>query len=195
MPEIRQLLSRILSTVAVLAQGLILDYYIIHYNGSTWAPWIVADVVTVLAMITAFVYSKRYFVRYDQVEQDENHRKVEKDWKEGDKVPRPPAILPLGYLSWLVYSSLLVARIVVIFKTFGSNLNGEEFWGTNLLEFVIAGTAGIFAFMLAGRTRRPTASQKVCLKFLQSHVLLEIIDSVEFMTILFTAEHNLMIPE
>ncbi|OQV18688.1 hypothetical protein BV898_07317 [Hypsibius exemplaris] len=186
--------ARLAAVLAIITQGAILDYYLIHYNGAAWAPWIIADVVAVVVFLWCFLYAQRYFETYDRLEQDENRRRTTQEWKKGPKIPRAPAILPLVYLGWLVYSSMLVARIVVIFKSFGSTLSGEKFLGTNLLEFVIAGTAGIFAFILAARSRKPTASQKVCLKFLQYHVLLEIIDSVEFLTILFTAEHTLMIP-
>ncbi|OQV24084.1 hypothetical protein BV898_02038 [Hypsibius exemplaris] len=183
--------------LAILVQGGILDYYLIHHNGWTWAPWIAADVVCVAAIFCCIYYSRRYYDKYDREVQDEKDLELTQGWKdlEEPKVARgAPATLPLAYIGWLVYSGLLVARIVMIFKTFGSTISGEEVWGTNMLEFVIGGTAGIFAFLLATVDRKPTPSQKVCLKFLQHHVLLEIIDSVEFLTILFTAEHKLTLP-
>lgn len=138
----RQIITRVLSILAFLSQAVILDYYIISKMGSAWAPCIIADVITIIVMIWSFIYAHRYFALYDALEHDENRQFACDDGKSKARSgpgPKTIGILPFIYLTWFVYSCFLAAKIAIIFKTFGSELSGEEVWGTNLLEFVIAG--------------------------------------------------------
>ncbi|GAU95543.1 hypothetical protein RvY_07144 [Ramazzottius varieornatus] len=213
----REYVFPVLTIVFVTAQHAILDYYLfVHQAFGTWedlVPWIIADVVIVCVLSCIFYYNWKYTRHEIQLRSNRNSSDLLSSYgqasnggknhhvgsmgsfqRQESRLDREFATLPAMYIGWLAYSALLVAKIIAIFKTFGSSLDGKTLWGTNELEFIVTGTAGIFAFLIASRKRTSTPSQKVCLKFLQSHVLLEIIDCVEFLTILFTAEHHLHLP-
>lgn len=133
----RELVTRLLSIASVLVQAVILDYYIISRNGIAWAPCIISDVITIAVMVCSFVFAHRYVEQHDAWEQDEN--KLLEQGRKKQTSERVAGILPFIYCAWFVYSCFLTMKIAIIFKTFGSDLSGEQVWGTNLLEFVIAG--------------------------------------------------------
>ena len=162
----REVVFPLSTLICVVLQGATLDYYLfIHRAFCTWedlVPWIVGDIAVVCVLTSVFWYSRKYTLReaglrsarvssdvlssygqhgngheYKGIQRSESHKEI--------------AALPVMYIGWLVYSGLLVAKIVAIFKTFGPSLDGKTFWGTNELEFLITGTAGIFAFFVASK--------------------------------------------
>ncbi|XP_055336870.1 uncharacterized protein LOC129587252 [Paramacrobiotus metropolitanus] len=97
--------------------------------------------------------------------------------------------LPLAYISWAVYAGVLIAKMQVILVTFGSTLNPNMLFGSNMLELAFVSTAGVFAFVVSGHKRIPRhqKGQKTVIDYMKGRVLMDIIDSVELLEYVYEA--------
>lgn len=99
------------------------------------------------------------------------------------------APLPCGYVTWGFYSVVLVARLCVFFKYFARTLPTSGVFGTNGLKAVIAGSAAIYALLVASHHCDANASnQYFYIKYMEKTVAFEILDSVQLLSILFVEE-------
>ena len=79
--------------------------------------------------------------------------------------------LPLTYIGWTLYALVLVAKMLVIFLTFGEKLSVHEVLGSNMLELAFAMTAAIFALVVSGHKSVPkNTHQKPVIRWMQNHV-------------------------
>ena len=170
-----QIPMRILCTFLVLLQGAVLDYYLVTYKNKYWYSWIVADVALFFTFFMAFVISYRHLI-------------LAKESKE-QKTRIQTGPLPLGYFAWLVYSSLLAARVAIIFKDIAFRLNEEDFFGPNTLKIAISSAAFIFLFLLLTHHNAETDSlRKVFINELTGTVVFDVLDSVDVLDVLFDHE-------
>lgn len=166
---------RILCTVLVLLQGAVLDYYLVYHKNYYWCSWIVADVALFFTFFMAFVISYRHLIVAK--ESAEKH------------TPIQTGPLPLGYFAWLVYSSLLAARVALIFKDIAFKLNEEDFFGPNTLKISISSAAFVFLFLLLTHHNAETDSlRKVFINELTGTVVFDVLDSVDILDVLFDHE-------
>ncbi|GAU92387.1 hypothetical protein RvY_04472 [Ramazzottius varieornatus] len=95
--------------------------------------------------------------------------------------------LPLSYVSWAFYSIILTSKMLVIFLTFGDELNERLLFGTNMLELAFVATAGVFGLVLVSHRKVPKkrANQRLVINYMQNQALMDIIDSVEMLYFLF----------
>ncbi|OWA51902.1 hypothetical protein BV898_16363 [Hypsibius exemplaris] len=182
MVPLRKLIHCSLAVLLIILQAACLDYYLITLNRETYGlaflAWIVADCF----VVGTFVFTDYLAVQY--VKRQAALQDPGTDSSEGTLL-RHMSILPYGWARWLIYSFVLVAKIVTAFKTFGPSLSDEHIGEINLMEFTIGGTAGVFMLMLEGTEKLTTNAQKHYVRWMQNYVLLEIIDCVEFLTLLF----------
>ncbi|GAU89640.1 hypothetical protein RvY_02169 [Ramazzottius varieornatus] len=187
----RKIFHHILALLLIAIQAAVLNYFLISLNadadyGRYLYFWIAADIVVVVSFIASFYYGLRYGKAHeDDLKYSPTNPEQAKD---PHHLPlRHLGVLPYGWLSWLVYSVVLVAKIVTCFKTFGSRLTSEHKIHVNFLEFTLGGTAAVFIAFLNGTCELSNYTQKHYLRWMQHYVLLELIDCVEFLTLLFSS--------
>lgn len=166
---------RILCTALVLLQGVVLDYYLVHYKNKYWYSWVVADVALFFTFFMAFVISYRHMI----IANESKSKKT--------RIQTGP--LPLGYFAWLVYSCLLAARVAIIFKDIAWRLKEEDFFGPNTLKIGIASAAFVFLFLLLTHHNAETDSlRKIFINELTGTVVFDVLDSVDVLDVLFDHE-------
>lgn len=170
--SMQQIPMRILCTVLVLLQGFVLDYYLVTYKNKYWYSWIVADVALFFTFFMAFVISYRHLLLANNSKEQ--------------KIRIQTGPLPLGYFAWLVYSSLLAARVAIIFKDIAYKLNEEDFFGPNTLKIAISSAAFVFLFLLLTHHNAETDSlRKILINELTGTVVFDVLDSVDVLDVLF----------
>lgn len=117
--------------------------------------WIIADILTLAAYVYFNVKAIKYFVIMYSI----------------DPSPTPKkeiGLLPYAFMTWLVYSIFLVAKVVAMFKSFARELPAEGWMGTNMMKVAIGLAAAIFALLIAGHHRSKASERhKFCLKWMQ----------------------------
>ena len=170
-----QIPTRVLCLVLIILQGGVLDYYLVIYKDIDWVSWILADIAVILVFITAFIISYRHL----QLAKDAVIRNI----------PMQTGALPLGYLAWFVYSSLLAVRVAIIFKDFAYDLKEEDFFGPNTLKFNIALAAFVFMLLLlCHHDAEVSSNRKHIIAELTGTVVFDVLDSVDVLDVLFDKE-------
>lgn len=89
---------------------------------------------------------------------------------------------PLAYFSWIVYSAILIAKIVTLFRAeIPQKLQKEDFFGPQLFKFAIGVSALVFSLIVAVHKNtkldplRNTSLNNLCYR-----IALEILDSVSY---------------
>lgn len=173
--------TRIICTVIVIFQCVILDYYLVSHKGYAWLAFILADLAVVFVFVAAFVISYRHLL----MSRESSTQMTEVR----------PGSLPLGYIAWGVYSLALVARIVVIFRTFVFNLSESDFFGPNLLKLSLSLSSPIFLLLLMTHNNAPiTSPRRQYIEEITGNVPLDILDSVEILDVLFTQQSRILLP-
>ena len=117
--------------------------------------WIAADIAVLVAYICFNFMAVKYFVVMQSI----------------DPSPSPKkeiGLLPYAFITWLVYSVFLVAKVAVMFKSFARELPAEGWMGTNMMKVAIGLAAAIFALLIAGHHRSKASERhKFCLKWMQ----------------------------
>lgn len=98
--------------------------------------------------------------------------------------------LPLAYLSWALYSSVLIAKMMVTFFSFGELLDSNLLLGSNMLELAFVSTAAVFALIVSSHKQIPRGQklQKTVIAYMQGRVLMDIIDSVELLEFVYAPD-------
>ncbi|XP_013419714.1 transmembrane protein 121B-like [Lingula anatina] len=182
----REVITRIVSILLVLLQGGILDTLLYLHYGGNWFCWFVADAVSAILFAVAFVVAVEHYRKTKN-----NRRESESHLCHG----RALGLLPLGYVAWFTYSGLVVPRVVLIFKHIAAGLDEDDILGPNFLKTALALTAPIFLLMvLSQHNKRQTLERRHYIQTLVAAVPFDILDSVEFLEILFVQESRLVLP-
>ncbi|XP_055351519.1 uncharacterized protein LOC129597854 [Paramacrobiotus metropolitanus] len=99
--------------------------------------------------------------------------------------------LPLAYISWAIYSSILIGKMLVILLRHGQQLDVKLLFKSNMLELAFVSTACVFAFVVLGHKQIPRGQeqQRAVISYLTGRVLMDIIDSVELLNFLYDDGH------
>ena len=103
---------------------------------------------------------------------------------------------PLGYLSWFCYSSVLVAKIVVIFKSEIINFSDDDFsvLGSQMMTLNLGLTALVFFLLVKGHhDSLPGSYSTVYISSLIHGTTMEIFDSIYFLSILYVDGTDIML--
>ncbi|OQV24527.1 hypothetical protein BV898_01588 [Hypsibius exemplaris] len=182
-----ELAVRVFTGILIVAQACLLDYFMVTAQGLPALGWIVADLQVLVVFVCCNYMAIRYFFRM-------HHQK-----KTVSPAPEM-GLLPYAFIIWISYSIVLMAKVAYMFKTFARSLPAEYtamegYFGTNMMKIAIGLSAGIFALLIAGHHRsRASQRHRFCLKWMQSHVVFELLDTVEFLSILFINEDQLLVP-
>ncbi|KAK2723165.1 uncharacterized protein LOC136033961 [Artemia franciscana] len=104
--------------------------------------------------------------------------------------------LPMVYTSWLLYSIILVTKVAVMFKAEIPNIiQPTDVFGPQLLKVSIASSSVIFILLVAGHhdANINTFRSQFILNLCKS-VAFEIMDSVDFLTILILSLSRITLP-
>lgn len=177
----------------LILQASILNYYIIQYYKSSVGPyfWFIGDFICLFIFAGTLTTSYRYLTRCKEC----HPCKGDKSFYLSPKriVANFPisklGMLPLSYVSWFLYSCLLLAKVVLIFKSeIPEQVKPEEAFGPQLLQIAIALSGIIFLLLVEGHNWAERGSPRysyvtgVCGK-----TGIEILDTVSLLGILLTA--------
>lgn len=176
--------------VAVVFQGSTLDFYLIQHNqGSVaWYFWFLADFLVLIGIMSAVFLARRHFRRSAPSPDQPDDATPE---------PEPPHPIlgrfPLCYTSWLLYSLLLVAKVVLLFRMdVAQVLKDDDRYGAQFLKAVVAVAAVIFLLLVESHNEAgATSEQRTYLHSLCTGTTFEVLDSVTFLGLLFPNETHL----
>jgi len=171
--RIYHILGRIILIATLAVQFGILDYYLIHYNSLLWSLWLIADVVILLLFVFTVIISYRHLERRPTKPQT-----------------NPPSRqhfgeLPLTYVSWLVYSIILSAKVCCLYALPDSivlQLNEKYFFGPNMLRTAISlASIVIYMLVLTSHDARSHSRQNAFIQTIVGSVYLDVLDTSEFL--------------
>lgn len=184
------LVLRLLDTALLLglciAQGSLLNFLIIYHRQQSHVVylWFLADFVVVMAFVGALSTSYRRIYR-------QMRRALKSILPIGLDLP-VYGVLPLGYLSWLLYSCVLTAKIVVVFRLgIAANLGKEGLFNSQLLKIVIGGGASLVFLLLVNAHQppsNPNDDSRSYMAALCTGTAFEIFDAIAFLELLFVNE-------
>ena len=102
---------------------------------------------------------------------------------------------PLGYLSWFCYSSVLVAKIVVIFKSEIINFADSDYavLGSQMMTLNLGFSALVFFLLVKGHHDSvPNSYEASYISSLIQGTTLEIFDSTSFLSVLYVDTTDIM---
>ena len=185
-----QVLFRVGCILILILQSSIYDYFLAKHHGAHWASWIVADFFVLVMFLAALILSFIYF------------RIIERGYRTSHVLLSPTSSvhrymgeLPLGYLAWGVYSAVMVSKLVIIFKTIAPYLEEKQLFGPNLLKATIALSAVVFLLLImCSSDAPPFTERRAYIDRLIAGSTLDIVDTTEFIEVLFTEESRLLLP-
>ena len=175
-------------------QSCVLNYYIISRAKDSLKAyfWFAADFVILFLFIGSLAIAHRYlhYKRRDRTGQFPYSPKR--------LIPHYPrsklGILPLSYCSWIVYATVVVAKIVVIFTSeIPNTLQPTDRWGPQLLKIAIASSGAIFMLLVEGHhDAEPTSARNTYIRLLCGSTAYEIMDSVQFLSLLILSDSHIV---
>ncbi|GFS88222.1 uncharacterized protein TNCV_3149821 [Trichonephila clavipes] len=102
---------------------------------------------------------------------------------------------PLVYTVWFFYSSLLTAKVILLFKLdVAQSLDANSAFGPQLLKVIIASSAVVFLLLVETHNNAETYSDhQAYINYLITSTVFEIFDSVTFLGILFPTESKIIL--
>lgn len=190
----RRLIVHVLDATSLvfvlILQASILNYYIIQYYKTSVSPyfWFIGDFICLFIFAGTLTTSYRYLTRCREC----HPCKGEKSFYLSPKriVAKFPTttlgMLPLSYTSWFLYSCMLLAKVIIIFKSeIPERLSPKEAFGPQLLQIAIAMSGIIFLLLIEGHNWAERGSPRymyvtgVCGK-----TGIEILDTVSLLSVL-----------
>ncbi|XP_042884419.1 uncharacterized protein LOC122261011 isoform X2 [Penaeus japonicus] len=192
------LLTGVLLLVAI-AQGILLDVYIISNDHTAIANyfWLIPDFLMVFGFVAAM--SSGY--RNCKLEQHPPNINVEgKRKEEGTRWIKVERILgkhAMPFYVWMVYSVLLVAKVVIIFKSeIPNKINTTDALSPQLLKIVLSSSCIVFALLVEGQATIGASSEReTYIRSLAQGTSMEILDSVTFISLLIQSESGFLFPD
>ncbi|XP_037069461.1 uncharacterized protein LOC119090712 [Pollicipes pollicipes] len=177
-------------------QSCVLNYYIISPKKDSLIAyfWFAADFVILFLFIGSLAIAHRY-LRF-------KHRDRQGEFPYSPKrlIRRYPrsklGILPLSYASWVVYSTVVVAKVVVIFTSeIPNTLQPTDRWGPQLLKIAIASSGAVFMLLVEGHhDAEPNSARNTYIRLLCGSTAYEIMDSVQFLSLLILSDSGMILP-
>lgn len=202
-----QFINSIILILILVTQGSILDYYLILHNGGTsgWYFWFLADLLVLIAFMSAVVISYRYYNKKARMIQalKSGHKSIMTAIKLAQNPPNSPpkplpkaGLLPLAYLVWVFYVTLLVVKIIILFKMeIAQNLDDKTSFGPQLLKVVIGMSSVVFFLLVESHSDAEPQSERLAyMHLLITGTAFEIFDSITFLGILLPNQSHVVLP-
>lgn len=192
--ELKSLPTKILCVMLVILQSFFMDVIIIQCYGSgfnteeTCTPckrcywWIAGDVVVVALFIAAFVVSYKHLAYHKKF------KRLQPQHMKGG--------LPLSCLAWFIYSGYVAAKVAVIFTSgIANKLSSEDFYGPQFLKTGICLCGVVFIlFVAAHHHAKENTKDRMYINSMATGVTFDVLDTVDFLDILFVEENKLILP-
>ncbi|KAI5719313.1 hypothetical protein M8J76_008447 [Diaphorina citri] len=185
------LLDSILLLAVQLIQGSVLTYYIYTHNNEIQYLLHSLDIFCALVFITALYSSYKYLAFFIDNNEYPDKRYVASPKRLFSQFPTSKlGVLPLSYMSWVIYVIVLLLKIQIIF---GSDLfvilNKKDSFTPQLLKMIIGLASLVFLLLVEAHNRLELNSERynyvtsVC-----SKVGIEIFDSVSLLSVLLLGD-------
>lgn len=192
-----------LLVIVFLFQSVVLNFFIIsHFRASSLTYlWFLCD------FICLFVFSITLFLAYQKhskLKQREKHNNslslsnsftstIRTNSRNGNRSNHSdeystqscnvcPEIskLPLGYMTWLFYSTILVVKVLILFKSeIPQTLKPQDVFGPQMLKLGIGVSAFIFSLLVeAHHNSQRDQIRAAAVKWISYGMALEILDTV-----------------
>lgn len=186
--ELKNLPMKIFCVTLVILQSFFMDIIIIncygdglttdktcrHCRACYW--WIAGDVIIVVCFIVSFIVSYKHLSYHMKF-----NRTTKRHMTHG---------LPLSSLTWFLYSAYVAAKVVVIFRSGVSDrLKTTDFYGPQFLKTGISLCGVVFILFVASHhSAKENSKERMYINSLATGVTFDILDTVEFLDILFVDE-------
>ena len=180
-------------TLLLVVQGTILNFYLIsHYSNTVFAYfWFLADFACLFAFLGTLTIAYQYLTASEDVSIEDRVYRYSPKQVFGSKFPTSKlGVLPLSYVSWLFYTGILLAKVMMIFKSdIPDHLKSDDVFGPQLLQVTIATSGIIFLLLVEGHNWAPRDSPRYTyVTSLCAKTGIEILDTVNLLALLLVNE-------
>jgi hypothetical protein len=171
---------------------------------SSYFGFITTDIIVLTVWVIVVFIAKSHCniwmkLRHPKCPKFKLHWKSRRNVDESDAVHREdyPDELPYAFVAWLAYASItLVPEVAVIFKNYADNLEDVKVYGQNVLKVALCITPIIFLLLVnAHHNASPHSSRKWYVDKLTGGVTLDLMDSIDFLDILFLDDFAINLPK
>ena len=172
-------IGRILLFITIILQACAMNYLLIHRGHSSNYGWIAADLlVLATSVITSLVHrwAKKKYIASSSSASNSLFVKV--------------AIHPLGFVTWLVYSCCIVAKVIVICESgITHNMKDFQFYSLTTLKLSVGMASVVFLFeCLIQHNPNESFERKSYADMMAYVISVDILDTVEQLDVV-TEEH------
>ncbi|XP_028968844.1 transmembrane protein 121B [Galendromus occidentalis] len=160
-------------------------------NGNGWYFWFLADFAVLIVMMTAVFLARRHHAR-SRLQASATTSTTAPAVTHEDQTYKWVGLFPFSYISWFLYSALLIAKIVLLIQMdIAVNIPSEAWYGSTFLTLVIGCAAIVFTLLVDSHHEALTDSpQQAYITYALSYSSLEILDAVAFLSLLFPNQCN-----
>ncbi len=145
----------------------------------------IAD-IAILGVFTFACLKSFRFLRMTEHERDKEQRIVELESKRAE--------LPMGWISWLIYSIFLAIRVTLLFLDVVQHLDEADFFGPNTLKTTVAAAGIIFLLLVSTHHDAPHGSSRLAfIKGVAHGSTMDILDTTAILEILFVQDSHVFL--
>lgn len=172
--------SYVTCILTVIIQAYIVNKFLVIKYSTLWYTWYIADASVVALFVWAFVDSYK-----------KNSAKLSRT-KHKDLFNGKLGLMPLIYITWFLYSVFLAIRVAIIFKWIAPRLDESMMFGPNMLKTGLSLSSIIFFLhVLAHVAAEPKTLKEQYVTGIISRVTMDVLDSVQFLEILFITDSHI----
>lgn len=198
-----EVIGKILCIVLLLLQGGVLDYYLVVEGSHSYWGFITTDVIVLIVWIViVFVANTHFNVfmkrQYPKLPRMKFMWKRRRNLDQIDALHRReyPDELPYAFVAWFAYTAItLVPEVAVIFRMYSEKLEDVKVYHQNILKIALCITPILFLLLVSSHhSAHPHSSRKWYVDKLTGGVTLDLIDSIDFLDILFLDDYAINLP-
>ncbi|XP_033647461.1 uncharacterized protein LOC117306968 [Asterias rubens] len=188
-------LAKVLCIAVLVLQSALLDYIIIKLDTKASTAgryvWIALDSIVVIFWIIAMVFSYRFFNK-------PRPKKVPEEGFSGKDIIKTALLkeLPFSYVSWLLYSIVLVVKINRMFFSFAEKLTSQDetLLSNTSLKIILSLAGVIFALLAyAHHDEAHNTKYKLLIEKLGTAVSIDLLDCIMLLDILFVVDNGIQL--
>ena len=172
------LLAKFGCIAVIIFQGSLLNKYLtLSENNEKWWAWYIADAIVVGIWTFILFYLHKKF------------KQKSRDEVSAEDTSKFPDEIKYAFIAWIIYVSLLLPRVVIIFRKNPPILSQKIFLRPNFLIVSLACTPLVFLLMIFGyHNGKADPDRKIYISSLASSVTLDLFDSMDLLELLFEPE-------